>query len=1091
MAADFPRVMRVFVSSTFRDMQADRDELVKRVFPRLRALCESRHVVWSEVDLRWGISSEQHAEGRVLPICLAEIEQCRPYFIGLLGERYGWIPDAIAPELVRQEPWLSALGGRSVTELEIVKGVLADPKMAEHAFFYFRDPAYIDGLDPDTQRECREIATPQEIAALGERLAEVHAAERRAKLVTLKDRIRGSGLPVRESYADPRALGELVWNDLSALIERRFPLGDAPDRFQREREEHEFFAASRREVYVPREDLFEQLDEFADGAGKPLLVIGWPGTGKSALLANWIVRQRARRPDAFVLPHFVGATVGSTDVTSTLWRLTHELRTRYGLPIETPRNPGALRTMFADTLRDAGELGRTILILDGVDGLLDNGNVPDMEWLPRDLPGGMRLVASTGPGPVVSVLFPGRWRTLTVQAMSPDERQQLTVTYLGQFAKSLSSAQLERVSKSPTSGNPLHLRLLLDELRVYGDHDTLTRRLEHYLVASNTATLYQLILERYEQDYDVDRPGLVRAAMRYLWASRNGLAEAELLDVLGDGALDARTPLPQAQWAPLRFAMGASLLNRGGRIVFSHRALRTAAENRYLAREDWRRHIHSKLAEYFNGYGVDERTSEELAWQICEAEQWEFLAKLLAIPRFLELTWRDRPDDVRRYWARIEASSSIRMPAALAPLIETDDPGSELSRIVVELLSNFGYLQEAAALAARMVPALTRPEDRRLLVRTLSLQGSIDRERGMLGAALSTYERMESLARQIEDIGMAVIAMLGKATALLDQGALDASDAAFQEAERVALGIADPHSAAIAIGNRAIILQMRGEYAGALAMHDREEALLRAAHDELSLARALGNRAIVLQRMKQLDDAAESYEQAEEIFVKLGDKSAIAVTVGNRAALAVDRGDDEGALPLYREQQRISRESGFLPMLRSALNAELAIMKRRHDDESQQRILAELRAVFAATKDQSAELSSLQQRGNILFKQKDFAAVVALCREHARLARDIGDLHSLQGGLGNECVALRALGRFEEALMRAKEQTEVCREIGDDELVVRSLFGRLPLLINDMKDNPRALAVAREALAIATRAGLDDDAERAALLVTRLDPPAP
>ena len=90
-----PRVIRVFVSSTFRDMHAERDELVLRVFPRLRKLCEGRGVTWGEVDLRWGIPEEQKAEGKVLPICLAEIERCRPYFIGLLGERYGWVPEQI------------------------------------------------------------------------------------------------------------------------------------------------------------------------------------------------------------------------------------------------------------------------------------------------------------------------------------------------------------------------------------------------------------------------------------------------------------------------------------------------------------------------------------------------------------------------------------------------------------------------------------------------------------------------------------------------------------------------------------------------------------------------------------------------------------------------------------------------------------------------------------------------------------------------------------------------------------------------------------------------------------------------------------
>ena len=58
------RVIRVFISSTFRDMQAERDHLLKFIFPELRKLCESRSVQWGEVDLRWGITDEQKSEGR-------------------------------------------------------------------------------------------------------------------------------------------------------------------------------------------------------------------------------------------------------------------------------------------------------------------------------------------------------------------------------------------------------------------------------------------------------------------------------------------------------------------------------------------------------------------------------------------------------------------------------------------------------------------------------------------------------------------------------------------------------------------------------------------------------------------------------------------------------------------------------------------------------------------------------------------------------------------------------------------------------------------------------------------------------------------
>ena len=138
------RAIRVFISSTFRDMQEDRDYLVKFIFPQLRKVCESRGVIWSEVDLRWGVTDEQRAEGKVLPICLEEIKRCRPYFIGLLGERYGWIPDVIPQELIDRMPWLreQAHARKSVTELEIIHGVLRDGVMHGRAYFYLRDPQY-------------------------------------------------------------------------------------------------------------------------------------------------------------------------------------------------------------------------------------------------------------------------------------------------------------------------------------------------------------------------------------------------------------------------------------------------------------------------------------------------------------------------------------------------------------------------------------------------------------------------------------------------------------------------------------------------------------------------------------------------------------------------------------------------------------------------------------------------------------------------------------------------------------------------------------------------------------------------------------
>jgi hypothetical protein len=51
--------LRVFISSTFRDLQPERDALVAQAFPRLRAAAERGGHGLQEVDLRWGMPAKK------------------------------------------------------------------------------------------------------------------------------------------------------------------------------------------------------------------------------------------------------------------------------------------------------------------------------------------------------------------------------------------------------------------------------------------------------------------------------------------------------------------------------------------------------------------------------------------------------------------------------------------------------------------------------------------------------------------------------------------------------------------------------------------------------------------------------------------------------------------------------------------------------------------------------------------------------------------------------------------------------------------------------------------------------------------------
>ena len=126
------RIIRVFISSTFRDMQDERDELMKKTFPMLRRKAEERDVTLTELDLRWGITPEESESGKVIEICLREVENSVPFFIGIIGNRYGWIPSAgdIGKSLKERFRQVERYVERqlSVTEMEMQFGVLERPE---------------------------------------------------------------------------------------------------------------------------------------------------------------------------------------------------------------------------------------------------------------------------------------------------------------------------------------------------------------------------------------------------------------------------------------------------------------------------------------------------------------------------------------------------------------------------------------------------------------------------------------------------------------------------------------------------------------------------------------------------------------------------------------------------------------------------------------------------------------------------------------------------------------------------------------------------------------------------------------------------
>ncbi|XP_045175580.2 NACHT domain- and WD repeat-containing protein 1-like isoform X2 [Mercenaria mercenaria] len=91
-----PKVV-VFVSSTFTDTKAERNHLMKDVYPYLRGLCRRLGVDFGTVDMRWGVTQEATLDHSTVEMCVNEIHRCvkdsvGPAFLCLMGHKYGYRP---------------------------------------------------------------------------------------------------------------------------------------------------------------------------------------------------------------------------------------------------------------------------------------------------------------------------------------------------------------------------------------------------------------------------------------------------------------------------------------------------------------------------------------------------------------------------------------------------------------------------------------------------------------------------------------------------------------------------------------------------------------------------------------------------------------------------------------------------------------------------------------------------------------------------------------------------------------------------------------------------------------------------------------
>jgi len=259
--------------------------------------------------------------------------------------------------------------------------------------------------------------------------------------------------------------------------------------------EHEAFAASRVTdyVYVPtRETLFSTLDQHADtlegDVKPPLVLIGNEGSGKSALLANWVSkRMDHKHRDEFLFQHFVGCTTPSLQLAHTLFRLETALKDFFQLrEMKVPDTEEDLRWALNRFLAAAAKKhnpARIVIIIDGIHRLKSEGTHDGaLHWLPIELPPCVRFIVSTVEferAPLKGKIDIPQHKTfvelarrqcptLRVEPLSVTTRHNIISEFSKQNKDTVIFTEGEqfKIVTAPATSQPMYLRSILEALRL-------------------------------------------------------------------------------------------------------------------------------------------------------------------------------------------------------------------------------------------------------------------------------------------------------------------------------------------------------------------------------------------------------------------------------------------------------------------------------------------------------------------------------------------------------------------------------------------------------------------------------------------------
>lgn len=547
-------IMRIFLSSTFIGLEKERSYLMTKVFPMLKLEALKRGVSLFPLDLRWGVTKEQAEQGKIVWICLNEINKSKPFFIGILGKRYGWQPKL---DILQKDTQLevsfpnirSDLGHRlSMTEIEIQHAVLRNHERMD-AFFYV-----IDSTD---------IEEPQK---------------------RLIEEIQHDGRYQVRYFHDSEDLGQQIQEDLSKLLRERFPIRETNE-YERLLNYQLSELSQLTDKYVEREYIESQIDRFIqnDDSNK-LLLFGARGCGKSSIIAKWI----STRADEITYV-FVGGSLVDKNYTTIQHYLLDRLYNINGLANDKNENNGnafnRLVSLF-DTLSSKAK--QNIIVIDGLDQVIEADNELHslLSWLPNP-PQNIKLIVCSNSAEHKSILHRRSFKIISVPSLLTEERTDIINLYLQKFSKSLSDEQVELLASDSKSEDAVMLTSMLNEMVSDSVFETVNSYINQYIQARNKKDFFTGIINRASEKFGKE---MVNEILGLMLLSKSGLKIDEITEILKISILD---------WSQFYCAYSFLFVEHNGLITVKDDDVRRIIQNEMISAA-LKKSLYDSAVNYFN-----------------------------------------------------------------------------------------------------------------------------------------------------------------------------------------------------------------------------------------------------------------------------------------------------------------------------------------------------------------------------------------------------------------------------------------------------------------------------------------------------------